>query len=161
MPPKARKLIMTDIRVVNPQDPEISAIIASHLSGMVENSPKDSVYAMDASGLSDPAVTLFGAFQNGQCQSIGALKKLSDTEGEIKSMRTIETAMGQGFGKAVLRHIIHFARKNGIDTLLLETGTGQSFEAAHHIYDTHGFKPCSAFGDYEDSKFNRFFAFTL
>ena len=152
---------MVDIRLVNPQNPEIAAIIAFHLSGMVENSPKDSVYALNASGLSDPAVTLFGAFQNGKYLSIGALKTLSKTEGEIKSMRTIQSALGQGLGKAILRHIIQFARRSGITILFLETGTGQSFEAAHHIYKTYGFEPCAAFGDYAQSDFNRFFSLTL
>lgn len=152
---------MVDIRIVNPQDPEIAAIIAFHLSGMAENSPKDSVYALNASGLSEPAVTLFGAFQNDKCLSIGALKKLSQTEGEIKSMRTVKSALGQGLGKAILKHIIQVARNNELKTLFLETGTGQSFEAAHHIYETHGFNPCPAFGDYAQSDFNRFFALKL
>ena len=106
--------MMTHIRIVNPQDPEIAAIIAFHLSGMVENSPKDSVYALNASGLSDPSVTLFGAFQNHICLSIGALKTLSQTEGEIKSMRTIKSALGQGLGKAILQHIIQFARNSSL-----------------------------------------------
>lgn len=152
---------MVEIRIVKPQDPEIAAIIAFHLSGMVENSPKKSVYALNASGLSDPAVTLFGAFRNEKCLSIGALKTLSKTKGEIKSMRTIKSALGQGLGKAVLRHIIQFAQTSGLTTLCLETGTGQSFDAAHHIYKTHGFKPCPAFGDYAQSEFNRFLALTL
>ena len=153
--------MMTHIRIVNPQDPKIAAIIAFHLSGMVENSPKDSVYALNASGLSDPSVTLFGAFQNHICLSIGALKTLSQTEGEIKSMRTIKSALGQGLGKAILQHIIQFARNSSLTTLFLETGTGQSFEAAHHIYNAHGFKPCPGFGNYAKSEFNRFFSLTL
>lgn len=153
--------MLTDIRIVDPKDPEIAAIISYHLSGMVENSPKDSVYALDTSGLSDIAVTLFGAFQNGSCLSIGALKQLSQTEGEIKSMRTVQTALGKGLGKAILQHIIEFARDTGLNKLLLETGTGSSFEAAHHIYDTHGFKPCPPFGNYTSTDFNRFFALSL
>lgn len=152
---------MVEIRIIKPQDPEISAIIAFHLSGMVENSPKDSVYALNESGLSDPAVTLFGAFRNETCLSIGALKTFGKAEGEIKSMRTINSALGQGLGKAVLRHIIQFARTSGLTILFLETGTGQSFEAAHHIYKTYGFEPCAAFGDYAQSDFNRFFSLTL
>ena len=152
---------MTDIRIVNPQDPEIAAIIAFHLSGMTANSPKESVYALGASGLSEDSVTLFGAFENETCLSIGAIKRLNATEGEIKSMRTIKSALGRGLGKSVLQHIIEFAKQNGLKTLMLETGTGESFDAAHHIYKKHGFVPSPPFGDYEKSDFNRFYALTL
>ena len=152
---------MTSINIVDPKDPEVAAIIAFHLSGMVENSPKDSVYALNASGLSDPQVTLFGAFVEDKCLSIGALKILSPTEGEIKSMRTVQSALGQGLGQSILEHIIQYAQNNGLETLMLETGTGPSFAAAHHIYKTHRFLPCPAFGDYKNSDFNRFFALTL
>ena len=76
-------------------------------------------------------------------------------------MRTVESALGQGLGKAILQHIIQFAGETGLTTLLLETGTGPSFEAAHHIYETHGFKPCSPFGAYAATEFNRFFALSL
>jgi len=150
-----------NIRHVDPLAPEIAAIVSLHLSGMVEHSPKDSVYALDESGLSDPAVTLFGAFLNDQCLSIGALKKLSETEGEIKSMRTVPSALGKGLGKGILQHIINNARETGLKTLLLETGTGESFEAAHHIYSRHGFEPCPPFGMYTSTDFNRFFSLTL
>ena len=152
---------MTSIKIVDPKDPEVAAIIAFHLSGMVENSPKDSVYALNASGLSDPQVQLFGAFIEDKCLSIGALKILNPTEGEIKSMRTVQSALGQGLGQSILQHIIQYAQNHGLETLMLETGTGHSFAAAHHIYKTHGFLPCPPFGGYAKSDFNRFFALTL
>ena len=152
---------MIDIRIVDPLDPEIAAIIAFHLSGMTANSPKESVYALGASGLSEDNVTLFGAFENETCLSIGAIKRLNATEGEIKSMRTIKSALGRGLGKSVLQHIIEFAKQNGLESLMLETGTGESFDAAHHIYKQHGFAPSPPFGDYKKSDFNRFYALKL
>jgi len=152
---------MIAIRRARPDEPSVSELIAFHLSGMVANSPKDSVYALDASGLADADITLYGVFENDSCLSIGALKTLSATTGEIKSMRTAETAIGRGLGKLILEHIIRTARDSGIKTLMLETGTGESFDAAHHVYRTYGFQPCSAFGDYKQTRFNRFFSLTL
>lgn len=152
---------MIEIRSVKPTDPEVAALIRFHLSGMTANSPKDAIYALDTSGLSSSDVKLFGAFENDNCLSIGALKSLSPTDGEIKSMRTAEAALGRGLGKAVLKHIIEFARSNGTNNLYLETGTGPTFAAAHHIYHTHGFVPCEPFSDYAKSNFNRFFCLKI
>ena len=148
---------MIEIRRVKPTDPEVAALIEFHLSGMISNSPKDSIYALGVSGLSSTDVTLFGAFENDKCLSIGALKSLSPTDGEIKSMRTAQAALGRGLGKAILKHIIEVAQMSGLKGLFLETGTGPTFAAAHHIYQTHGFVPYEPFGNYTQSTFNRFF----
>ena len=158
---KGSGVTMITIRPAKPNEPTVRALIEFHLSGMISNSPKDSVYALDASGLSAPDVTLFGAFEDEVCISIGALKKLDSTIGEIKSMRTTEAALGRGIGKSVLEHIIQTARETGLKKLVLETGTGESFDAAHHVYKNYGFRPCGVFGDYNKTEFNRFFSLTL
>lgn len=150
-----------DIKIVRPEDEDVAAIIRLHLSGMIANSPAESVYALNGSGLSSPDVTLFGAFEGETCLSIGALKMLNQTSGEIKSMRTLTDALGRGFGKAILKHIIGVAKQRGFDSLFLETGTGESFAAAHHIYRSEGFVQTRAFGDYMATDFNRFYLLDL
>lgn len=152
---------MMDIRPIDPEQKTVKALIAFHLSGMTSNSPEGSVHALDGSKLSSDEITMFGAFDGETCVSIGALKTLSPTVGEIKSMRTHPDALGHGYGKAILQHLIQAARGRGFTKLSLETGTGPSFDAAHHIYETHGFMPTDAFGDYESTDFNRFFSLTL
>ena len=149
---------MIDIRIVKAGNPKVRPLIELHLSGMISNSPAESVYALDSSGLSAPGVTLFGAFENDMCVSIGAIKTLSSTHGEVKSMRTHLDALGHGHGKAILKHIIKVARQRGWTKLSLETGTGPSFDASHHIYKTHGFEQSGAFSDYLATDFNRFFS---
>ena len=64
----------------------------------------------------------------------GALKELSPTHGEIKSMRTPAANRGRGAGRAVLAHIISVARQRGHKKLSLETGTHAAFEPAHNLY---------------------------
>lgn len=152
---------MITIRPVEPTERGVGDLIAFHLSGMVSNSPRESVFALDASGLSAPNISLFAAFEDDTCLSIGALKKLTATLGEIKSMRTADVALGRGIGTLVLEHIMDKARKNGMKTLVLETGTGVGFEAAHHLYKKYGFLPAAAFGSYKQTEFNRFFSLTL
>lgn len=152
---------MVLIRPVDPDEEAVKSVIALHLSGMISNSPEGSVHALDRSKLSSDDITMFGAFDGETCVSIGAIKTLSPTAGEIKSMRTHPDYLGHGYGKAILQRIIQEARSLGWTKLSLETGTGPSFDAAHHIYETHGFIPAKAFGDYEATDFNRFFSLAL
>lgn len=150
-----------EVQVVTLEGKNVRDLIAIHLSGMQNNSPEGSVYALDMSGLSADNITLFGVEIDGAIQAIGALKSLGSKAGEIKSMRTSQDYLGQGIGKLILRHIINQARERGYSKLSLETGSGEAFSAAIYLYQTHGFVPCSAFGEYESSDFNQFFELDL
>jgi hypothetical protein len=61
----------------------------------------------------------------------------------------------------VLTEIVAAARARGYDELLLETGHGPPFDAAHALYARFGFVPCGPFADYVDDPFSRFFRLTL
>jgi putative acetyltransferase len=80
----------------------------------------------------------------------------TNREGEIKSMRTDPAARGRGVAQAILDRIVTTARAAGMTRLVLETGTGPMFDAAHRLYARNGFVPCPAFGDYVATDFNRF-----
>lgn len=88
---------------------------------------------------------------------VGALKEVSPDEGEIKSMRTADDALRGGVAQALLNHIFRTAAGRGYRRLLLETGTGQNFEAANRLYIRNGFIPCGPFGGYTPSAFNIFY----
>ena len=79
---------------------------------------------------------------------VGALKRLSDVHGEIKSMHTEESYRRRGVGSAVLGHIIAEARKMGLTRLSLETGSWPYFGPARELYARHGFVVCPPFGSY-------------
>ncbi len=87
---------------------------------------------------------------------VGALKQLSASTGEIKSMRTDPGHLRKGVGLALLDHIISEARRRGYRRLSLETGSGPDFEAALSLYRRRGFENGAPFGDYEPSAFNQF-----
>ena len=131
-------------------------LLAAHLAGMHENSPPDSVYALDLSALRMPSVSVWTAWQGGELMGIGALKQLSSSAGEIKSMRTDSRHLRKGVGLAILDHIIAEARQRGYRRLSLETGSGEVFEAALHLYRKRGFTNGEPFGDYVASDFNQF-----
>ncbi|ATW05585.1 N-acetyltransferase [Sphingopyxis sp. BSNA05] len=123
---------------------------------MQENSPPDSVYALDLSGLRTPDVSVWTAWEGTDLCGIGALKQLSPSTGEIKSMRTDARHLRKGVGLAILDHIIAVARERGYRRLSLETGSGAEFEAALTLYRKRGFENGEPFGGYVSSDFNQF-----
>jgi len=134
----------------------VQNLLAVHLAGMHKNSPPDSVYALDLSGLRRPGVSVWTAWEGDELMGIGAHKQLSPLSGEIKSMRTDSRHLRKGVGLAILNHIIDEARQRGYRRLSLETGSGAEFEAALSLYRKRRFSNGEPFGDYVASDFNQF-----
>jgi len=136
-------------------------LIARHLDGMKEYSPPESVHALDAEALRDPAVRFWSAWIDGELAGIGALKALDDQRGELKSMRVDDRFRGAGVGRALLRHIIAAARDGGMTSLWLETGTTPDFAPAQRLYESEGFQTCEPFDGYAHDRFSRFMTRTI
>jgi putative acetyltransferase len=131
-------------------------LLRLHLAGMHASSPPGSVFALDLSGLKSPDVTVWTAWFGDSIAGIGALKQLSRSQGEVKSMRTHPDFVRRGVGAALLEHIIATARARGMTRLSLETGSGPVFEPALALYRRRGFVDGEAFADYVRSEFNQF-----
>lgn len=142
-------------------DPQIIALLNIHAGGMLANSPADACHFLDLSGLKSPDIVFLSCWEGDALLGIGAMKALGDGTSEIKSMRTVQTALRRGVAAGILSAIIARARMRGDRALLLETGTGPAFDAAHALYRRHGFTPCGPFAAYQASDFNRFFALNL
>jgi putative acetyltransferase len=128
--------------------PQVHALLEEHLSNMRELSPLDSVYALDLKGLREPEITFWTVWDGQDLLGCGALKELTPSHGEVKSMRTSSAARGRGAGRAVLAHIISVAQQRGYTRLSLETGTHPAFESAHRLYRSIGFAVSGPFGSY-------------
>lgn len=135
---------------------EVQQLIAEHLAGMQGNSPPGHVHALAIEGLRAPDVSFWSAWVDGQLGGCGALKRLSEADAELKSMRTRAAFLRRGVGQAVLDEILRCARQRGLTRLYLETGTGPGFAAAHALYLRNGFHWCGPFGDYSATDFNVF-----
>jgi putative acetyltransferase len=145
----------------DPRTPDIHDLLARHLAHMNAQSPPENVFALDVTGLLDPAVTLYSFRRDGQLLGIGALKHLGDRHGELKSMHTAEAARGAGIGRAMLTHLIGVARDRGYRRLSLETGSMAGFEPARALYASAGFTECGAFADYPPSPHSVFMSLSL
>lgn len=136
-------------------DPEVQALIAYHQQAMQAGSPPGHSFALDLSGLADPAVSVWAVWVGGQVAAIGALKRLAGDQAELKSMRTHPDFLRRGIAARLLETIIDHARANGIARLSLETGSGPLFEPALNLYRQRGFANGDAFGDYRLTDFNQ------
>ena len=123
---------------------------------MHQSSPPGHVFALDLTGLQQPNVTVWTAWEGDSIAGIGALKLLNHGIGEVKSMRTHPDHIRKGVGAAILERIIMEARSMGCHRLSLETGSGPSFGPALALYRKRGFVTGGAFGEYIKSDFNQF-----
>jgi putative acetyltransferase len=141
--------------------PDVVGLIELHLRSAFENSPPGSVFALDLSGLRDPAVTLWSAWDGEDLLGLGALKELDADHGELKSMRTAPTHLRRGVARAMLEHLIAEGRARGYSRLSLETGSNEPFAPARALYERAGFTPCGPFADYNDESFSRYYTLAL
>lgn len=145
-----------DIRVDDLSGAAIRALIALHLDGMHDTSPPESVHALDIGGLRHPSITFWSAWIDGDLAGIAALKAIDARRGELKSMRVDHRFLGNGVGRALLRHIIAQARDRGMTSLWLETGSPDDFAPARTLYESEGFTLCEPFEEYADDPFSVF-----
>lgn len=149
------------IELADPHCPDVRDLVTFHLTGMQSQSPPDCVHALAVDAFADETISLFLARVAGSPAGCGALRMLGDGAGEIKTMRVYDQFLGQGIGKAMLKHLIKTARDRGLRVLQLETGTTERFTAATRLYEQSGFTPCGPFADYKASEFSRFMRLEL
>ncbi|MFT8951222.1 MAG: GNAT family N-acetyltransferase [Gluconobacter sp.] len=142
-------------------DQETCDLLTLHLAGMHENTPAGHVFALDLAALTSSDIEVWTVHHRGHVAGIGALKRLSAQDGELKSMRTHPDFLRQGIASTLLDHLIHRARSLGLKKLSLETGQNSSFEPALKLYKARGFQLGEPFADYQASKFNQFFHLSL
>jgi putative acetyltransferase len=138
-----------EIRLDNLRGAEIAALLEEHLEDMKRTSPPESKHALDLDGLRHPSISFYTVWENTALLGCGAVKELQEHSGEIKSMRTANTARGRGVASAVLQHILAVAKERGYQRLYLETGAFDFFAPAHALYRKFGFAECPPFGDYK------------
>ena len=141
--------------------PEVVALVELHLRAAHANSPPGSVFALDLTGLRDPTVTVWSAWDGDRVVGLVALKRLDDTHGELKSMRTAPDYLRRGVGRRLLDHVIAEARTRSYRRISLETGTAASFTPAHALYENAGFTACDPFGVYSDRVFAAYYTLEM
>jgi len=109
---------------------DVRRLLESHLRFAAAHTPPEDVHALDAAGLSDPAVTFFSLRRDGTLLSVGALRQLDERHAELKSMHTVPAARRRGIGRAMVDRLISIAVDRGYRRLSLETGSQPAFAPA-------------------------------
>lgn len=150
------QIVVDDLR-----GPEIAALLQAHLDAMHEQSPPESVHALDLDKLRQPDITFWTAWDGPLLMGCGALKEADARHGEIKSMRTDAAHLRKGVAAALLETILTTARHRGYHRLSLETGSTAPFWPAHRLYERYGFSDCGPFADYAFDPFSRYMTLEL
>ncbi len=139
-------------------DPQVLAMLKLHFDTNVSVTPKGSAHVFDVSRLKSPDISFWSAWEGETLMGVGALKRMSANEGEIKSMHTLKTARRSGVGSALLSHIMGEAKAMGLSRLFLETGSFDFFASARALYARHGFAECPPFEGYKPDPNSTFMA---
>jgi len=129
-------------------DPRVRELLEHHVRTARAETALGSAHALDLEGLRSAEVSFWSAWRRDALVGVGALKCLSPTQGEIKSMHTVHASRRLGVGTTILRHILAAARDRGLTRLSLETGSWPYFDPARALYASQGFVECAPFGDY-------------
>ena len=149
------------IRLDDPERPEVGEFLRGHLLAMSRLSPPESVHALAPEAFRDPALTLWTAWNRGELVGCGALRALDATHAEIKAMRTAEKHLRRGVAAHLLAHILAEARRRGYQRLSLETGSLEAFAPARALYERFGFDYCEPFAGYVEDVHSVFMTKTL
>lgn len=142
--------------VEDPRSDDVRRVLETHLAFAAQHSPPEDVHALDVDALVHPDILFVGHRVDGELLAVGALKRIGDGHGELKSMHTVARARGRGIAAAVLSHLVDHARSAGLTRLSLETGSMEAFAPARALYARAGFVPCPPFADYRPSAYSTF-----
>lgn len=142
------------IQIGNLDDENVQALLAMHLQDAYQNSPPDSVHALDLSALRANNISFWTMYDGNRLMGCGALKMLDATHGEIKTMRTHPLHLRRGVGAQIVEHIIDEAKRCNYARLSLETGSNDAYKPARGLYKRYGFTKCPPFADYVLDEFS-------
>ena len=150
-----------DVRLDDLSGAQIARLLHEHLRGMRQNSPPESVHALDLAELRKPEIAFWTVWEGDELLGCGALKELDPRHGEIKSMRTAAAHLRKGVATRLLEHILQEARRRAYRRVSLETGSGPAFAPALSLYTRFGFRHCGPFADYAEDPFSVFMTRTI
>ncbi|MCT7375667.1 GNAT family N-acetyltransferase [Chelativorans salis] len=146
------------ITVETPLQDDVRAMVEELNAHLNPLSPPEFQFQMTAEQMAEPHTTVFVArSREGVATGMGSLKVHDARLAEVKRMWTRPAWRGGGVGRLLLQAVEALAREKGIHRLALETGGTDGFTATWRFYEAGGFRRCSAFLDYPDTEYSRFY----
>jgi putative acetyltransferase len=130
------------------ENEQVIAMLKYHFDTNISVTPEGSAHVFDLSRLQQPDIRFWSAWNGEALMGTGALKRMDEDNGEVKSMHTRVTSRRSGVGQAMVLHIMAEAKSMGLKRLWLETGSFDFFAPARALYAKHGFVECEPFEGY-------------
>lgn len=143
------------ISVETPLSDDIRRLVAALNETALALTPRDFCHHLTVEQMAGPQMTVFVARDAGKAVAMGSLRRHDGGIGEVKRMYTLPDWQGRGIGGRILAEIEAMARREGLKSLVLETGN--NFDAALHLYARAGFRPSGAVLNYPSSPHTPFF----
>ena len=137
----------------DPRDAQTAALLQASYALMQSMFPVEDNHYLSIDALCRPDIHFFIAREGQDILGTGALAEHRDY-GEIKAMFVSPRARGRGVGDAILRKLEDYAKLLGLPELRLETST--SLDAAHRLYQRHGYQDRGPFGQYKANSTSHF-----
>ncbi len=145
-----------DIENLDPDSPEVRALIAASDAYYVDLYPAESNHLESSEDLKKPNVVMLGCRIDGELVASAAAKILQDevVYAEIKRLFVLDRHRGKGLSNAIMRHLEAELQNRGISLFRLETGIKQP--EALGLYRKLGYRKRGPFGPYVADPFSVF-----
>ena len=109
----------------------------------------------------DTSIKFWSIWENNLLVCCGAIKFLSPTHGEFKSIRVANDFRKKGYGKKILKHLIDQAKDLKLNKLSIETGSGDFFKPERKLFEKIGFKKCETVAHYKEDRNSCYMSLTI
>ena len=127
---------------------EVNELLIKHFNELKSVSPEGSTHVLDIDGLKNQSIKFWSLWEDSKLVGCGALKFLSKTHGEFKSIRVADNFKNKGYGKKIINDLLSKAKVLGIQKISVETGAGKFFLPARKLFKSCGFEECEPFAHY-------------
>ena len=127
---------------------EVNELLINHFNELRSVSPEGSTHVLDIDGLKNQSIKFWSLWENTELVGCGALKFLSKTHGEFKSIRVADNFKKKGYGKRIIVDLLSKSKVLGIQEISVETGAGEFFLPARKLFKSCGFEECEPFAHY-------------
>tara|TARA_B000000437_G_C11470201_1_gene234332 strand:+ start:37 stop:507 length:471 start_codon:yes stop_codon:yes gene_type:complete len=127
---------------------EVNELLIKHFNELKSVSPEGSTHVLDIDGLKNQSIKFWSLWEDAKLVGCGALKFLSETHGEFKSIRVADNFKKKGYGKKIIVDLLSKAKVLGIQKISVETGAGEFFLPARKLFKSCGFEECEPFAHY-------------
>lgn len=136
------------IKIDDLKGTEVIELLHEHHKNMFLHSPPESIHTLDVASLQADSITFWSVWIDDQLAGCGALKQLTVSHAEVKSILTSQGFRRKGIAIQLLHFIFDYAKNQSYSRISLETGSMDAFIPARKMYEKLGFKYSGPFAEY-------------